>query len=141
MTALIGAPVDFSALFPGNEAGDEEADGVAVICEAIDQAFGGEVFTVKDVSVLLDPGPEPQGFANLSEKAAWQASHDQAAALREALQSLHEVPLPHGPLPNPRLGQILGKAENRPVRVGGKTVRLRLVHKGHNAKTYRLEVL
>jgi len=94
---------------------------------------------VKDLSVLLDPGPEP--LANPAEKAAWLARHEQAEALREALQSLHEVPLPHGPLPNARLGQILSKAENRPVRAGGKTVRLRMVHRGHNAKTFQLEVL
>ena len=58
VTDLIGAPVDFTALFAANEVGDEEADGVAVICDAIDKKFGGQVFTVKDFCVLLDAGPE-----------------------------------------------------------------------------------
>ena len=62
VTDLIGAPVDFTALFAANEVDDEEADGVAVICDAIDKKFGGQVFTVKDFCVLLDAGPEPAVF-------------------------------------------------------------------------------
>src|SRR5512144_1816155 len=57
VTDLIGAPVDFTALFAANEVDDEEADGVAMICDAIDKKFGGQVFTVKDFCVLLDAGP------------------------------------------------------------------------------------
>jgi hypothetical protein len=44
-------------------------------------------------------------------------------------------------LPNRRIGQILVKAVNRPVRVGEKTVRLRPVNKGHAGRTYQLEAL
>ena len=141
VTDLIGAPVDFTALFAANEVDDEEADGVAVICDAIDKKFGGQVFTVKDFCVLLDAGPEPAGFGNPADKAAWRAANDGATALREALQSIHDVPLPSGPLPNRRVGQILVKAANRPVRAGEKTVRLRPVHKGHAGRSYQLEAL
>ena len=141
MTDLIGAPVDFTALFAANEVEDEEADGVAVICDAVDKKFGGQVFAVKEFCALLDAGPAPTNFGNASQQAAWQAANDTATALREALQSIHEVPLPPGPLPNRRVGQILGKATNRPVHVGGKLVRLRSVHKGHAGRTYQLEVL
>ena len=140
VTDLIGAPVDFTALFAANEVDDEEADGVAVICDAIDKKFGGQVFTVKDFCVLLDAGPEP-AFGEPADKAAWRAANDDATALREALQSIHDVPLPSGPLPNRRVGQILVKAANRPVRVGEKIVRLRPVHKGHAGRTYQLEAL
>jgi hypothetical protein len=76
-----------------------------------------------------------------SDKAAWRAANDGATALREALQSIHEVPLPSGPLPPQRVGQIIGKATNRPVRVGEKIVRLRPVHKGHAGRSYQLEAL
>ena len=141
VTNLIGAPVDFTALFAANEVDDEEADGVAVICDAIDKKFGGQVFTVKDFCVLLDAGPEPAVFGDPADKAAWRAANDGATALREALQSIHEVPLPSGPLPNQRVGQILGKAANRPVRVGEKVVRLQQVHRGHAGRTYQLEAL
>ena len=141
VTDLIGAPVDFTALFAANEVDDEEADGVAVICDAIDKKFGGQIFTVKDFCVLLDAGPEPAGFGDPADKAAWRAANDGATALREALQSIHDVPLPSGPLPNRRVGQILVKAANRPVRVGEKTVRLRPVHKGHDGRSYQLEAL
>ena len=68
VTNRIGAPVDFTALFAANEVGDEEADGVAVICEAIDKKFGGQVFTVKDFCVLLDAGPEPAVFGDPADK-------------------------------------------------------------------------
>ena len=74
-------------------------------------------------------------------KAAWRAANEGASALREALQSIHEVPLPSGPLPHQRVGQIIGKATNRPVRVGEKIVRLRPVHKGHAGRSYQLEAL
>ncbi len=141
VTALIDAPVDFTALFAANEVGDEEGDGVAAICDAIDKQFGGQVFAVKDFCALLDAGPEPAGFGDPAEQAAWRAANDGAATLREALQSIHDVPLPYGPLPNPRVGQILCKAANRPVCVGGKLVRLRPVHKGHAGRSYRLEDL
>ena len=141
VTNLIGAPVDFTALFAANEVGDEEADGVAAICEAIDKKFGGKVFTVKDFCVLLDAGPEPAGFVSPAGQAAWRAANEGATALREALQSIHEVPLPSGPLPPQRVGQIIGKATNRPVRVGEKIVRLRPVHKGHAGRSYQLEAL
>jgi len=120
VTRRIDAPVDFTALFAANEVGDQEADGVAAICEAIAKKFGGKVFTVKDFCVLLDPGPDPAGtFASPAKRAAWRAANEGANALREALQSIHEVPLPSGPLSHPqRVGQIIGKATNRPVRVG-----------------------
>jgi hypothetical protein len=141
VTDLIGAPVDFMALFAANEVEDEEADGVAVICDAVDKKFGGQVFAVKEFCALLDAGPGPTSFGNASQQAAWQAANDTATALREALQSIHDVPLPSGPLPNRRVGQILGKAANRPVHIGKKLVRLRAVHKGHAGRTYQLEVL
>ncbi len=141
VTALIGAPVDFTELFLANEVDDEETDGVAVICDAIDKKFGGQVITAKDFCVLLDAGPAPAGFGDPAEQAAWQAANDGAAALREALQSIHDIPLPSGPLPNQRVGQILGKAANRPVRVGEKVVRLRPMHNGHAGRTYQLEAL
>ncbi len=91
--------------------------------------------------VLLDPGPEPAVFGDPADKAAWRAANDGATTLREALQSIHDIPLPSGPLPNRRVGQILVKAANRPVRAGEKTVRLRPVHKGHAGRTYQLEAL
>jgi hypothetical protein len=144
VTHLIGTPVDFTALFAANEAGDEEADGVAVICDAIDKKFGGQVFAVKDFCGLLDAGPEPPGLGDTADKGAWRAAHDGATALRETLQSIHDVPLPSGPLPNRRVGQILGKAVNRPFRAGekgDKIVCLRPVHKGHAGRTYQLEAL
>jgi hypothetical protein len=141
VTRLIGAQVNFTALFAANEVDDEEADGVAVICDAVDKKFGGQVFAVKEFCALLDAGPAPTSFGNASHQAAWQAANDTATALREALQSIHDVPLPPGPLPNRRVGQILGKATNRPVHVGGKLVRLRAVHKGHAGRTYQLEAL
>jgi hypothetical protein len=123
-----------------NEVGDEEADGVAVICEAVYKKFGGQVFDVKAFCGLLDAGPEPPGLGDTADKDAWRTAQDGATALREALQSIHDVPLPPGPLPNRRVGQILGKATNRPVRAGEKIVRLRAVHKGHDGRTYQLEV-
>ena len=141
VTSLIGEPVDFGALFAANEVGDEEADAVATICDAVDKKFGDQIFAVKDFAALLDPGPAPMGFGTPAEQAARKAAHEMAEALREALQSIHDVPLPPGPLPNQRIGQILGKAVSRPVRIDGKTVRLRLMHAGHAGRTYRLEVL
>ena len=141
VTGLIGAPVDFMALFAANEVEDEESNGVAVICDAIDEKFGGQIFAVKEFCALLDAGPPPAGFGNSADQAAWRARNDTATALREALQSIHDVPLPSGPLPNRRVGQILGKATNRPVRIGEKLVRLRSVHKGHAGRTYQLEAL
>ena len=141
VTRLIGSPVDFTELFAANEVEDEEADGVAVICDAVDKKLGGQVFAVKEFCALLDAGPPPAGFGNSAEQAAWQAANETATALREALQSIHDVPLPTGPLPNRRVGQILGKAVNRPVRLGEKLVRLRSVHKGHAGRTYQLEAL
>ena len=59
VTHLIGAPVDFTALFAANEVEDEEADGVAVICDAVDKKFGEQVFAVKEFCALLDAGPPP----------------------------------------------------------------------------------
>ena len=141
VTHRIGAPVDFTALFAANEVGDQEADGVAAICEAVAKKFGGKVFTVKDFCVLVDPGPEPAGFVSPAKRAAWRAANEGANALREALQSIHEVPLPSGPLSHQRVGQIIGKATNRPVRVGERIVRLRPVHKGHAGRSYQLQVL
>jgi hypothetical protein len=141
VTNRIGAPVDFAALFAANEVGDHEADGVAAICEAIGKKFGGKVFTVKEFCVLLDPGPEPTGFVSPAKRADWRAANDAAIALREALQSIHDVPLPSGLLPHQRVGQIIGKATNRPVRVGERIVRLRPVHKGHAGNSYQLQVL
>jgi hypothetical protein len=141
VTHRIGAPVDFTALFAANEVGDEEADAVAAICEAIDKKFGEKVFTVKDFCVLLDPGPDPSEFGSLAQQAAWRAASEAASALREALQSIHDVPLPSGSLPPQRVGQIIGKVTNRPVRVGGSIVRLRPVHKGHAGRSYQLEAL
>ena len=141
VTHLIGAPVDFTELFAANEVEDEEADGVAVICDAVDKKFGGQVFAVKEFCALLDAGPPPAGIGNSAEQADWQAANETATALREALQSIHDVPLPTGPMPNRRVGQILGKAVNRPVRLGEKLVRLRSVHKGHAGRTYQLEAL
>jgi hypothetical protein len=141
VTRLIGAPVDFTALFAANEVGDEEADGVAAICEAIGKKFGGKVFTVKEFCVLLDPGPEPAGYVTPAKRADWRAANEGANALREALQSIHEVPLPSGPLSHQRVGQIIGKATNRPVRVGERIVRLRPLHKGHAGNSYQLQVL
>jgi hypothetical protein len=141
VTNLIGAPVDFTALFAENEVGDEETEGAAVICGVVDKKFGGRVFAVKDLGALLDAGPAPTAYGNSAEQATWQEASETATALREALQSIHDIPLPSGPLPNRRVGQILGKAVNRPVRIGEKLVRLLPVHKGHAGRTYRLEVL
>ncbi len=83
VTNRIGAPVDFTALFAANEVGDEEADGVAAICDAIDKRFGRQVFTVKEFCVLLDPGPEPAGFVTPAKRADWRAANEGARALRE----------------------------------------------------------
>lgn len=141
VTALIGEPVDFGTLFAANEVGDEEVDAVATICDAIDKRFGDRVFTVKEFAALLDPGPVVTGYGPPAEREKRQAAHEMAEALREALQSIHDVALPSGPLPNQRIGQILGKAVSRPARIDGKTVRLRLVHAGHSGRTYRLEAL
>ena len=63
------------------------------------------------------------------------------AVHREQHRSIHDVPLPSGPLPNRRVGQILVKAANRPVRAGERIVRLRPVHKGDAGRTYQLEAL
>jgi hypothetical protein len=141
VTNFIGAPVDFNALFAANEAGDEEAGGVATICDAVRKKFSDRIFTVKEFSALLDPGPAPAGFGTPAEQAERKEANEMAESLRAALQSIHDVPLPSGPLPNQRIGQILGKALNRPVRIDGKTVRLRLVQAGHAGRTYQLEVL
>ncbi|MGJ0510662.1 MAG: hypothetical protein ACR652_26760 [Methylocystis sp.] len=139
VTALIGEPVDFGAMFAANEFGDEEVDSVATICDAINKRFADRVFAVKDFAALLDSGPAATPFGSPAEQAARKAAHEQAEALREALQAIHDVPLPPGPLPNQRVGQILGKAVGRPVCIDGKTVRLRVVHAGHAGRTYRLE--
>ena len=124
VTCLIGeAPVDFTALFAANEVDDEEADGVAVICGAIEAKFGIQVFAVKEFCSLLEAGSASDVYGDAAE----QAANAVATALREALQSIHDVPLtswaftPSPSRPNPQQGRQSScspRRQGRPPAIG-----------------------
>ena len=138
---LMGGDVDFTALFAENEVGDDEADGVAVICEAINDKFGGAVFAVKDFCIMLDAGHEPADTKIRSRKGQMEIRQ----RARHRLAGVSAVD-PRGPpavraIAEPASRSDPAKATNRPVRLGDQVVRLVSVHSGHAGKTYRLEVL
>lgn len=138
------APVDFGALFAGEEAEEEETLAMRELVLLLLDLFEGRHFSASDLASSIEaaqtPSPRFRGYQKRDTRE--ENAAERAQVLRSALEGATGKPLP---LSSAITGQVVGKrlqmVVGRPVDIGeGRIGTVTRARAGHEANAYKVSI-